>query len=389
MSTKTAKKAGPKTKKALGLLERLAVGPVICAEGYLFEFERRGYLQAGAFVPEVVLEHPDLVEPPPRLRARRLGRGRGVHVLCAPGEASDHWPGAGSRAYQPDGAPGGQEGGQGDRHAPRGEHLQHEHLHPEDPKSHQQARRISTSRWAGRWSRSRLRHRGDVPSGGEALLALEAISDREAGRDHPCGSPREPDARGLERRRGLPAARGCRCGRGRPQLLPRSGDHAAAVEQVRAAVSATWPRFPCPTGRRRRADFLALTDPDCSVIPDGRAFPVASIPSCATATRSPSSGRRLRLGVRYLGVCCGAGPHHSGASRKRSVAARPRAASPRHVEAHRLRNRQAAPAGQSCVRHDVPATLGRLRRPWPGRKGEPGPADAPAGGRGAAGGQVA
>ena len=35
---------------------------MICAEGYLFEFERRGYLQAGAFVPEVVLEHPDLVE---------------------------------------------------------------------------------------------------------------------------------------------------------------------------------------------------------------------------------------------------------------------------------------------------------------------------------------
>jgi betaine-homocysteine S-methyltransferase len=44
-----------------GLLERLAVGPVICAEGYLFELERRGYLQAGSFVPEVVLEHPELV----------------------------------------------------------------------------------------------------------------------------------------------------------------------------------------------------------------------------------------------------------------------------------------------------------------------------------------
>src|SRR3974390_42785 len=37
-------------------------GPGICAAGYLFEFERRGYLQAGAFVPEVVLEHPDLVK---------------------------------------------------------------------------------------------------------------------------------------------------------------------------------------------------------------------------------------------------------------------------------------------------------------------------------------
>jgi len=43
----------------LGLLDRLAEGPVICAEGYLFECERRGYLQAGAYVPEVVLEHPE------------------------------------------------------------------------------------------------------------------------------------------------------------------------------------------------------------------------------------------------------------------------------------------------------------------------------------------
>jgi betaine-homocysteine S-methyltransferase len=44
-----------------GLLERLERGHVICAEGYLFELERRGYLQAGAFVPEVVLDHPEQV----------------------------------------------------------------------------------------------------------------------------------------------------------------------------------------------------------------------------------------------------------------------------------------------------------------------------------------
>ena len=36
------------------LLTRLNEGPVLCAEGYLFAMERRGYLQAGAFVPEVV-----------------------------------------------------------------------------------------------------------------------------------------------------------------------------------------------------------------------------------------------------------------------------------------------------------------------------------------------
>ena len=43
------------------LISRLNEGPVICAEGYLFAMERRGYLQAGASVPEVVLEHPAVV----------------------------------------------------------------------------------------------------------------------------------------------------------------------------------------------------------------------------------------------------------------------------------------------------------------------------------------
>jgi len=36
-----------------GLLERLQEGVVLVGEGYLFELERRGYLQAGPFVPEV------------------------------------------------------------------------------------------------------------------------------------------------------------------------------------------------------------------------------------------------------------------------------------------------------------------------------------------------
>ena len=43
------------------LITRLNEGPVLCAEGYLFAMERRGYLQAGAFVPEVVLEHPEVL----------------------------------------------------------------------------------------------------------------------------------------------------------------------------------------------------------------------------------------------------------------------------------------------------------------------------------------
>ncbi|MBS9779344.1 MAG: homocysteine S-methyltransferase family protein [Moraxellaceae bacterium] len=44
------------------LVERLNKGPLICAEGFLFELERRGYLTAGEFVPEVALEHPEALE---------------------------------------------------------------------------------------------------------------------------------------------------------------------------------------------------------------------------------------------------------------------------------------------------------------------------------------
>lgn len=58
------------TKKR-GLLERIDAGePVLHASGYLFEMERRGYLQAGGYVPEVVLEHPEVVEQLTREFAR-------------------------------------------------------------------------------------------------------------------------------------------------------------------------------------------------------------------------------------------------------------------------------------------------------------------------------
>ena len=41
-----------------GILERLNDGIVIGAEGYVFELERRGYIKAGPYVPEVVLDFP-------------------------------------------------------------------------------------------------------------------------------------------------------------------------------------------------------------------------------------------------------------------------------------------------------------------------------------------
>ncbi len=48
------------TKRSLE--ERLKQGTVIAGEGYLFELERRGYLQAGSFVPEVALDNPETLK---------------------------------------------------------------------------------------------------------------------------------------------------------------------------------------------------------------------------------------------------------------------------------------------------------------------------------------
>ncbi|XP_787844.4 betaine--homocysteine S-methyltransferase 1 [Strongylocentrotus purpuratus] len=47
---------------AKGLLERLNDGEtILCAEGYVMGFERQGYIKSGPFVPEVVIDHPELV----------------------------------------------------------------------------------------------------------------------------------------------------------------------------------------------------------------------------------------------------------------------------------------------------------------------------------------
>ena len=48
--------------KKRGLIERLENESVICAEGFLFEAERRGYLASGEFVPELALDNPEALK---------------------------------------------------------------------------------------------------------------------------------------------------------------------------------------------------------------------------------------------------------------------------------------------------------------------------------------
>jgi len=44
-----------------GILERLAEGVVLGDGGYIIELERRGYVVAGAFTPELAITHPDAI----------------------------------------------------------------------------------------------------------------------------------------------------------------------------------------------------------------------------------------------------------------------------------------------------------------------------------------
>jgi betaine-homocysteine S-methyltransferase len=312
MPTKTAK---PKAMKALGLLERLAKGPVICAEGYLFEFERRGYLQAGAFVPEVVLEHPDLVEGlhrdfvhagsdvveaftyyAHRAKMKMVGRERDLERInrTALRLAKKVARATGTLLA--------------------GNICNTSIYGPDDAKSHQQARRIFDEQigWAVDAGVDFIV--GETYSwGGEALLALEAIRRSAKPAVITLAVPREGRMREgwsvADTARRLEAAGadvvGVNCSRGPATMMP-------LLQEIRGAVRCHVAGLPVPY-RTTPAEptFQSLTDPHCKVIPDNRPFPAALDPFVCNRYEIAQFGKdAYDLGVRYLGVCCGAGPHH-------------------------------------------------------------------------------
>lgn len=61
------------------LMGRLDAGTVLVAEGYIFELERRGFLQAGPFVPEAVIKYPEAVQA---LHREFVRAGTDVVVAC-------------------------------------------------------------------------------------------------------------------------------------------------------------------------------------------------------------------------------------------------------------------------------------------------------------------
>jgi len=309
---RAAKTAG---KKPAGLLERLASGPVICAEGYLFEFERRGYLQAGAYVPEVVLERPDLVETlhrefvhagsdvveaftyyAHRAKLKIVGRERDLEKI--------------NRMALRIAKKVARETGT----LLAGDICNTSIYGLDDAKSHQQARRIFDEQigWAVDAGVDFIVAE-TYSFGSEALLALEAINRSGRPAVITLSIPREGNTR-----EGWTPAEACRrleeggaavvglnCARGPATMMP-------LLREIRAAVRCHVAALPVPyRTTSTEPTFQSLTDPRCTVVPDNRPFPTALDPFVCNRYEIAEFGKEaLTLGVRYLGVCCGAGPHH-------------------------------------------------------------------------------
>src|ERR1700733_7308956 len=297
------------------LIDRLAAGPVFCAEGYLFEFERRGYLQAGAFVPEVVLEEPDMV----------AGLHREyVHAGSDVVEAFTYY------AHREKLAVIGREGDleRLNREALRiAKEVGAEHdslvagnicntnvYVPDDPATHKVVRDMFAEQvgWAAEAGVDFvIAETIDYP--GEALLALEAIKAHGLDAVVTLTIHRQPIVRG-----GDPIGEACRrlqdagadvvglnCIRGPATMLPLLGEIRAACDGYIAAL-------PVPY-RTTEAEptFQSLTDPNCDLILDGRPFPTALDPFLANRYEMGAfTTAAAALGVNYFGICCGCAPHH-------------------------------------------------------------------------------
>jgi betaine-homocysteine S-methyltransferase len=297
------------------LIERLDAGPVICAEGFLFELERRGYLSAGEFVPEVALEYPDAL--------------RTLHV---------DYQRAGSdivEAFTYNG------------HREKMRVIgKEELLEPLNRAALQIAREVADARpgdlMAGNISNTNIWDPSDtgrqaevrtmfeemvgwaVEGGADLIIgetfyyAGEALAALEVGKATglpvvltiaPMAMEEMADGVGIvetcERLEQAGAdVIGMNCFRGPETMMPW-------LRQIRAAVSCHVAALPIPyRTSAEEPTFFNLSDDRASVpSPHGRTFPTALDPLYANRYEVGAfASEAAALDIRYLGVCCGASP---------------------------------------------------------------------------------
>ena len=280
------------------------------AEGYVFELERRGYIKAGPFVPEVVLDYPDAVR---ELHREFLRAGAEVMVALTYYAHREKLRDVGregdleamNRRAVRIAREVAREGGA----LVAGNVCNTWAYDPDDPATRETVRAMYAEQlgWAAEEGVDFvISETNDYL--GEALIALEVI--------HGLGlpamvtmAPTQPD----RTRDGYTYAEACRilaaegaqivglnCDRGPRTMLP-------LITDIRQAVGCSVAVQPVPY----RTDAAAPTMQTLRG-PDGhRAFPIALEPfGCTRFDMAEFAVHARELGVAYVGICCGAGPHH-------------------------------------------------------------------------------
>jgi betaine-homocysteine S-methyltransferase len=298
------------TETEPALAGRLAAGAVLGAEGYVFELERRGYVQAGAYVPEVVLDFPDAVT---ELHREFLRAGADVMValtyyahrekLRQVGRESDL--AAMNRQAVRLAREVAAEGGA----LVAGDVCNTWAYDPGDPATAGVVRAMYAEQLG--WAADEgidfvIAETNDYL--GEALIALEVCQELDLPAMVTLATTRPAttwdgydyvEACKILAGHGA-AIVGLNCDRGPATMLP-------LIARIRDAVDCAVAAQPVAY----RTDEAAPTMESLRAAGAGRAFPLALDPfSCTRFEMADFAVAARDLGVNYVGICCGAGPHH-------------------------------------------------------------------------------
>ncbi len=293
------------------LQRRLSEGVVLGAEGYVFELERRGYVKAGPYVPEVILDAPEAVR---QLHREFLRAGTDVMValtyyahrekLKDVGRAGDleAMNRQAVRLANEVAAEGGA--------LVAGNVCNTWAYDPREPESSGAVVRAQYEEQLG-WAAEEgvdfvIAETNDYV--GEALIALEVC--RELGLPAMVTFASVQPETTYDGHDYVDACRmladagativGLNCSRGPATMLP-------LLERIRAAVDVPVAAQPVPyhTTPATPAFEALATD-------DGRhLFPIQLEPlQCSRFEMADFARRARELGVDYIGICCGGGPHH-------------------------------------------------------------------------------
>ena len=293
-----------------GVEDRLRSGTVLGAEGYVFELERRGYIKAGPYVPEVVLDFPGAVA---ELHREFLRAGSDVMVALTyyahRGKLRDVGREGDLEAMNRQAVRIAREVSAEGGALVAGNVCNTWAYDPGDPATRDTVRAMYAEQLG--WAADEgvdfvISETNDYL--GEALIALEIIQD--------LGLPAMVTLAGSQPGQtwdGYDYAEACRilagngatvvglnCDLGPATMLP-------FLAKIRDAVDCAVAAQPVPY----RTDPASPTMQSLRSVDAGRAFPLALEPfACTRAEMAGFAGAARELGVSYIGICCGAGPHH-------------------------------------------------------------------------------